>query len=232
MSDLEDDPEITVDDVNDDESEDYDDVEDVEDVEDVVDKQLPYDTNLDVTASQVEGNDEDEAEDDDESEDEDEDDMEHNKSSFVENPSFQDDDDDEDDDDESDEEDEDYLKKFDKDVVSNYIDIYHPESRMNNYDEIKALTAVIRDETGTIIDDIHKTLPFLTKFEKARILGLRSKQIDDGAQPFLQVPPTVVSGYTIAMLELAVKKIPFIIRRPVPNGGSEYWKLSDLEIIA
>ena len=103
---------------------------------------------------------------------------------------------------------------------------------MNNYDEIKALTAVIRDESGTIIDDIHKTIPFLTKFEKARILGLRSKQIDDGAQPFLQVPPTVVSGYTIAMLELAVKKIPFIIRRPVPNGGSEYWKLSDLEIIA
>ena len=49
MSDLEDDPEITVgDDVNDDESEDYDDVEELEEVEDVVDKHSPYDTNLDV----------------------------------------------------------------------------------------------------------------------------------------------------------------------------------------
>jgi len=27
------------------------------------------------------------------------------------------------------------------------------------------------------------------------------------------------------------RKIPFIIRRPIPGGGSEYWKLSDLDII-
>ena len=24
-------------------------------------------------------------------------------------------------------------------------------------------------------------------------------------------------------------KIPFIIRRPMPNGGSEYWKINDLK---
>ena len=28
-----------------------------------------------------------------------------------------------------------------------------------------------------------------------------------------------------------VKKIPFIIRRPIPNGGTEYWKLQDLELL-
>ena len=27
------------------------------------------------------------------------------------------------------------------------------------------------------------------------------------------------------------KKIPFIIRRPIPNGGSEYWKVNDLKNI-
>ena len=136
-----------------------------------------------------------------------------------------------DDDDDDDDDDEDYLKKFDSEVVSNYIDIYHPESRMHNYDEVRAMSCVIKDETGTIIDDLHKTIPFLTKFEKAKILGLRAKQINDGAQPFVKVPVDVINGYTIAQLELSEKKIPFIIRRPIPNGGSEYWKLSELENI-
>ena len=27
------------------------------------------------------------------------------------------------------------------------------------------------------------------------------------------------------------KKIPFIIKRPIPGGAFEYWKLKDLEII-
>jgi hypothetical protein len=31
--------------------------------------------------------------------------------------------------------------------------------------------------------------------------------------------------------ELEEKKMPFIIKRPMPNGGCEYWKLSDLEIL-
>lgn len=134
-------------------------------------------------------------------------------------------------DDESSDEDEDYLKKFDTEVVSNYIDIYHPESRMHNYDEVRTLSSVIRDDDGTIVDDIHKTVPFLTKFEKAKILGLRAKQINEGAHPFVKVPVDVVNGYTIAQIELTEKKIPFIIRRPLPNGGSEYWKLTDLENI-
>ena len=36
----------------------------------------------------------------------------------------------------------------------------------------------------------------------------------------------------MAELELAEKRIPFIIRRPLPNGGSEYWNVKDLENIA
>ena len=33
-------------------------------------------------------------------------------------------------------------------------------------------------------------------------------------------------------MELKLKRIPFIIRRPLPNGGSEYWKIQDLENIS
>ena len=27
------------------------------------------------------------------------------------------------------------------------------------------------------------------------------------------------------------KRIPFIVRRPIPGGGCEYWNLKDMEII-
>ena len=45
------------------------------------------------------------------------------------------------------------------------------------------------------------------------------------------VPEGVIDGYLIALKELEEKKIPFIIRRLLPNRGSEYWHLEDLQII-
>lgn len=135
----------------------------------------------------------------------------------------------------SDDEDEDYddsyLQKFDQEVTKNYINEFHPECLIHNYDEITKLTNVIRDSTNIIVDPLHKTIPFLTKYEKARILGQRAKQIETGAKPFISVPENVIDGYIIAELELQQKRIPFIIRRPVPGGGFEYWNLRDLEVI-
>ena len=135
----------------------------------------------------------------------------------------------------SDDEDEDYddsyLQKFDHEVTKNYINEFHPECLIHNYDEITKLTSVVRDSNNIIVDPLHKTIPFLTKYEKARILGQRAKQIETGAKPFISIPENVIDGYVIAELELQQKRIPFIIRRPVPGGGFEYWNLRDLEII-
>ena len=138
----------------------------------------------------------------------------------------------EDEDDSDDDDGSDYLKKFDNDIRTNYIMNFHPECVHHNYDEIEALTVVVRDKDGIIIDALHKTIPYLTKYEKTRILGQRSKQIDAGATPFVKVPENVIEGYLIATLELEKKRIPFIIRRPLPNGGSEYWNVKDLENIS
>ena len=135
-------------------------------------------------------------------------------------------------DDDDDEDGETYLKKFDKDINSNYILNNHPECALQNYDEILAMTKVVRDKNNIIIDDLHRTIPHLTKYERARILGQRAKQIECGATPFIKVPENVIDGYLIASMELQQNRIPFIIRRPMPNGGSEYWKVGDLENIA
>ncbi len=136
------------------------------------------------------------------------------------------------DEDEDDEDGEQYLQKFDKDINQNYIVNFHPECITQNYDEILSMIKVVRDKNGIVIDDLHQTVPFLTKYERARILGQRAKQINSGAFPFIKVPENIIDGYIIAEMELKEKRIPFIIRRPLPNGGSEYWSIKDLEDIA
>ncbi len=138
---------------------------------------------------------------------------------------------DEEEDSDEDPEGEDYLKKFNQELNKNYIMNFHQESVLQNYDEILKMARVVRDKDGTIIDPFHKTLPYLTKYEKTRIIGQRAKQIDSGATTFVKVPENVIEGYLVAELELKEKKIPFIIRRPLPNGGSEYWHVKDLENI-
>jgi DNA-directed RNA polymerase subunit K/omega len=139
-------------------------------------------------------------------------------------------------DDEADEDDDDdgelYLQKFDRAINDNYIVNNHPESVLQNYDEILVMIKVVRDKDGIIIDDLHRTIPYLTKYEKARILGQRAKQINSGSKPFIKVHEDILDGYIIAELELKAKSIPFIIRRPLPNGGSEYWSIKDLEDIS
>lgn len=134
-----------------------------------------------------------------------------------------------------DEDDDDYeqdLRKFENIEKNNYIENHHQSLLEHNDTEVKALTTIIKDKNGNIIDELHKTLPILTKYEKARILGLRASQINNGAQIFVKPKIKTFDGYLIAIQELEEKKIPFIVKRPLPmGGGCEYWKLDDLEII-
>ena len=142
-----------------------------------------------------------------------------------------DDDEGDDDNDDDDDDDDDILQKFDNETKKKYIAAHHPECLSFNHEETETLSRVVRDENGRIIDPYHKTLPILTKYEKTRVLGIRTKQLNEGAKPYIDVNPTIIDGYIIAQLELEHKRLPFIIRRPIPNGGSELWKLQDLEII-
>jgi DNA-directed RNA polymerase I, II, and III subunit RPABC2 len=144
---------------------------------------------------------------------------------------FNQDTDDDDDDDDDEDDDDDYLQKFDESLRSNIIADHHPELHQHNYEEIDALSNLTKNEFGVVMDPLHKTLPFLTKYERARVLGERAKQINGGAKPFIKVDPTMIDGYLIALKELEQKMIPFIVKRPLPHGGCEYWKLKDLELL-
>lgn len=185
---------------------------------------------VDIDFDEEEDSEEDDDENEDEGEGEDEGDGEgdgEENDVGIENISSSSDEEDDDDDDDN----ENYLQKMDDHVRSKVIENHHPELKTLNYEEVEALATVIKDANGVIIDPLHQTLPILSRYEKARALGERARQINGGAKPMVEVDPTILDGYLIALKELEQKRLPFIIQRPLPNGGSEYWRIADLEML-
>jgi len=124
-----------------------------------------------------------------------------------------------------------FLQKFTKDYKTDYILSNHQESLNKNYDEIKKFLNVTRDNNNNIIDAFHRTIPLLTKYEKTKIIGIRLKQLNNGAKPYVTISDTILDNNIIVNMELIQKVLPFIVSRPLPNNTYEYWKLQDLELL-
>ncbi|CDR94970.1 DNA-directed RNA polymerase subunit I, putative [Babesia bigemina] len=102
------------------------------------------------------------------------------------------------------------------------------------------------------VENAHRiTSPYMTKYEKARIIGTRALQISLNAPITIPVDAStdavdenVAMGFgeatdssamaidplIIAEKELYQKSVPFIIRRYLPNGSYEDWKIEELII--
>jgi DNA-directed RNA polymerase I, II, and III subunit RPABC2 len=109
---------------------------------------------------------------------------------------------------------------------------FHPETVLDYAETIAAkipLQAVPAGPSGK--DEAHKSPPFLTVYERTKILGTRANQLAEGARPFVTVPEHMTQPLEIAKLELEQRRLPFIIKRPMPDGTFEYWRLSDLMIL-
>lgn len=59
---------------------------------------------------------------------------------------------------------------------------------------------------------------FLTRYEKARIVGARALQISFGAPILIVKPKNMIDPIKIAQLELKSGILPLTIRRENPNG--------------
>ncbi|MFX0002705.1 MAG: DNA-directed RNA polymerase subunit K [Candidatus Hodarchaeota archaeon] len=59
---------------------------------------------------------------------------------------------------------------------------------------------------------------FLTRYEKARILGSRALQISFGAPILIEKPKNLIDPIKIAMVELKAGILPLTIRRENPSG--------------
>lgn len=83
------------------------------------------------------------------------------------------------------------------------------------------------DDAKKIPDDKRTSTPYMTKYEKARVLGTRALQISMNA-PVLVDLEGETDPLQIAIKELNQKKIPLIVRRYLPDGWYEDWTCEEL----
>ncbi|KAK6908846.1 DNA-directed RNA polymerase I, II, and III subunit RPABC2 [Kwoniella mangroviensis CBS 10435] len=88
-----------------------------------------------------------------------------------------------------------------------------------------------RQRTGKAAkpNEVRVTTPYMTKYERARVLGTRALQISMNA-PVLVPVEGETDPLEIALKELAAKKIPLVIRRYLPDNSFEDWKVEELII--
>lgn len=71
------------------------------------------------------------------------------------------------------------------------------------------------------------TTRYMTKYERARVLGTRALQISMNAPVMVELAGES-DPLDIATKELRERKIPFIIRRFLPDGSYEDWSVAEL----
>lgn len=114
---------------------------------------------------------------------------------------------------------------------------FHPETILDFAEKITPMIPIqqappSRDTEDPNYDALHTSQPFLSVYERTKMLGFRANQLAQGARSYLKpVPEHLTSTLEIAKLELEQRLLPFIIKRPMPNGTFEYWRLSDLMLI-
>ena len=105
--------------------------------------------------------------------------------------------------------------RFEPAQLNQYVQQYHPETKSYTYEEMYETMA-----------KPNPTVSFLTRFEITSVLGYRALQLNSGAEPMVETDLT--DSYQIAKKELEMSKLPFIIRRPLPNGTFVHLRIADL----
>ena len=140
--------------------------------------------------------------------------------------------DDMDDEGDADSDEEDMVRLIDGDASRNQLAKMHPFIVVPTDAEVEAMSLVVRNQYGQIIDENHsRTHPWISRFELAAVLGKRAEQLSHGAPPQIALQEGIIGSMEIAKMELEQKKIPFVIRRPLPDGGSEYWPVHELMVL-
>jgi DNA-directed RNA polymerase subunit K/omega len=121
--------------------------------------------------------------------------------------------------------DDDYDDDVSEKSDSNENDSTDPDCEYQYHEERKIEKEII------IPKEKRKCPNFLTKYEIARIIAIRSNQFEFGSQPAIETKniPRIIPSIDLAMIELYYQKTPFIIRRPIGTNIYEEWKVSELK---
>lgn len=72
-----------------------------------------------------------------------------------------------------------------------------------------------------------QTLPEMTKYEYARVLGARALQISKGSPVMVELHGQT-DPLEMAKMEMRQKKLPLRVSRQLQGGLSEFWPVSDM----
>ncbi|KAK3286903.1 hypothetical protein CYMTET_5562 [Cymbomonas tetramitiformis] len=97
--------------------------------------------------------------------------------------------------------------------------------RMEGIDEATNGVQIMQGQAGG--ERTRITTRYMTKYERARILGTRALQISMNAPVMVQLDGET-DPLEIAMKELREKKVPFTVRRFLPDGSFEDWGVDEL----
>ena len=94
---------------------------------------------------------------------------------------------------------------------------------------------IFRQEVVEAIKQPRITREFYTKYEFVTLLGTRIHQLAEGAKPLVSLDGLKTSDprfiENVAKREIEQRKLPFLVRRQLPNGTSEYWSTQELEMM-
>ncbi|XP_037046505.1 DNA-directed RNA polymerases I, II, and III subunit RPABC2 [Bradysia coprophila] len=105
------------------------------------------------------------------------------------------------------------------------------DDNIDDQDEDVAFEIISAGQSGgSVAKNKRITTKYMTKYERARVLGTRALQIAMCA-PIMVELDGETDPLQIAMKELKQRKIPIIIRRYLPDHSYEDWNIDELIII-
>ena len=102
---------------------------------------------------------------------------------------------------------------------------------MDEHPEVKS---VFRNEVAEEMKQPRTTREYFTKYEYTALIALRAQQLADGAKPLVGLeglkPSDPMFVWHVAKREIEQRKLPFLVRRQMPNGTAEFWSAQEMEV--
>jgi len=98
---------------------------------------------------------------------------------------------------------------------------------MNVHDEVQKVRSSDASQ--------YQSLPIMTKYEFDQVVSLRTTHLSRGAVPLVSLPENFriesnMQLRKIALQELREGKLPYLVKRTLPNGKPEYWKMKEMDL--
>lgn len=94
---------------------------------------------------------------------------------------------------------------------------------------------IFRTEVAAALSQPRVTRGYFTKYEYTTLVATRAQQLAEGAKPLVELTGLKQSDplfvWTVAKREIEQQKLPFVVRRQLPDGTAEFWSAQEMEVM-